>query len=83
MIKRINNYYPQTLFVILTLITGSLQVSADSQTKAIQDLVDNTMSTFQVPGVAIGIIKEGETYSWYCQPDLEYVSGSRCCHWYH
>ena len=60
MIKRMSNNYSQTLFVIFTLITGSLQVSADSQSKAIQKLVDKTMSTFQVPGVAIGIIKEGE-----------------------
>ncbi|MCP4272675.1 MAG: serine hydrolase [Gammaproteobacteria bacterium] len=58
--KRINKYYPQTLFAILVLITGSLQVSADSRTQAIQKLVDKTMTTFQVPGVAIGIIKDGE-----------------------
>ncbi len=60
MIKNINNYYPQTLFAILVLITGSLQVSADSRTQAIKKLVDKTMTEFQVPGVAIGIIKEGE-----------------------
>ncbi|MCP4411664.1 MAG: serine hydrolase [Gammaproteobacteria bacterium] len=60
MIKRINKYYPQSLFAILTLIAGSLQVSAESYAKAIEDLVEKTMTTFQVPGVAIGIIKDGE-----------------------
>jgi len=58
--KRINKYYPQALLIVFAVIAGSLNISADSHAEAIQKLVDKTMTAFQIPGVAIGIIKDGE-----------------------
>ena len=50
---------------LLCLITGVITISAaplapNNQSQAIDKLVEKTMATFQVPGVAIGIVKDGK-----------------------
>ena len=48
------------IIVLLLLLTGAMSLSANPNAQSIEDLVKKAMQTFQVPGVAIGIIKHGK-----------------------
>ena len=45
---------------ILFLVLNSFGVNAQIDNKQLDDLIKNTLKTFDVPGISVGVIKDGE-----------------------
>ena len=49
------------LFTLLTIVSATMQIQAQPMTpEAIDKLVLSTLKTFDVPGIAVGIVKDGK-----------------------
>ena len=47
------------LFILFSVLT-SFGVNAQIDSRQLDDLIKNTLKTFDVPGISVGVIKDGE-----------------------
>jgi len=52
-------FFRQGLTVVLALLLGACSLQPELSSREIDDLVHDAMETFAVPGVAVGVIKDG------------------------
>jgi CubicO group peptidase (beta-lactamase class C family) len=73
------NFTRLTAVFLLYLGSGTINVQAQMSAKKIDQLVENTIKTFDVPGIAVAVVKDGKVIhsKGYGVRSLKYKAKSR------